>query len=314
MLSIFQFSNRPDTTELELRVGIHTGQVTAGVLRGERARFQLFGDAVNTAEILERTSRRSGIHISESTATELRKFGKGRWILPRSDKVAIKGKGETQTFWLETKSESARKGRGSKAVHTTGVEMAPITEASTSADDTSVNMEDIDDFGDDGIGNMTKTERLVEWNVEVLSFLLKQILAARETSMNHKRSHTALSSIEARIGESMTTVLDEFKEIIELPHIEARDLKKRRDPNTINLEPRVVSQLRDLLTDIAGMYHENDFHNFEHASHVTASVRKLLTRIVNAGTTKNGLQSKKGSTELVDLAGHSYGIVSHGGT
>ena len=39
-----------DTSELKLRVGIHSGNVVAGVLRGERARFQLFGDAVNTGE------------------------------------------------------------------------------------------------------------------------------------------------------------------------------------------------------------------------------------------------------------------------
>ena len=34
----------PDTYELGLRIGLHSGPVTAGVLRGERARFQLFGD------------------------------------------------------------------------------------------------------------------------------------------------------------------------------------------------------------------------------------------------------------------------------
>lgn len=33
----------PDTADLGLRVGLHSGPVTAGVLRGERARFQLFG-------------------------------------------------------------------------------------------------------------------------------------------------------------------------------------------------------------------------------------------------------------------------------
>ena len=31
------------TDELALRTGMHSGQVTAGVLRGEKGRFQLFG-------------------------------------------------------------------------------------------------------------------------------------------------------------------------------------------------------------------------------------------------------------------------------
>ena len=34
----------PDTIELGVRVGLHSGPITAGVLRGDRARFQLFGD------------------------------------------------------------------------------------------------------------------------------------------------------------------------------------------------------------------------------------------------------------------------------
>lgn len=40
----------PDTGDLDLRIGVHSGPVTAGVLRGERARFQVgqksgfFGD------------------------------------------------------------------------------------------------------------------------------------------------------------------------------------------------------------------------------------------------------------------------------
>jgi class 3 adenylate cyclase len=46
--SLLESKLGPDTTELALRVGLHSGPVTAGVLRGEKARFQLFGDTVNT--------------------------------------------------------------------------------------------------------------------------------------------------------------------------------------------------------------------------------------------------------------------------
>ena len=37
----------PDTGDLAMRIGLHSGPVTAGVLRGERSRFQLFGDTVS---------------------------------------------------------------------------------------------------------------------------------------------------------------------------------------------------------------------------------------------------------------------------
>lgn len=34
----------PDTADLKLRVGIDSGAITGGVLRGTKGRFQLFGD------------------------------------------------------------------------------------------------------------------------------------------------------------------------------------------------------------------------------------------------------------------------------
>ena len=38
-----------DTKKLSLRVGVHSGPVTGGILRGDRGRFQLFGDVSSNA-------------------------------------------------------------------------------------------------------------------------------------------------------------------------------------------------------------------------------------------------------------------------
>ena len=66
----------PDTGDLALRIGLHSGPVTAGVLRGERARFQLFGDTMNTAARMEQTGIKNRIQVTEATAEYLKAFGK----------------------------------------------------------------------------------------------------------------------------------------------------------------------------------------------------------------------------------------------
>ena len=93
----------PETASLGLRTGLHTGSVTAGVLRGERARFQLFGDSVNTTARIESLGAPGRIHLSEETAEELRKFEKEDWLIPREERVHAKGKGRLTTFWLTIK-------------------------------------------------------------------------------------------------------------------------------------------------------------------------------------------------------------------
>lgn len=70
----------PGTGDLNMRIGLNSGATTAGVLRGERARFQLFGDTMNTASRMESGGVPGRIHISESTANLLKAAGKVRFL------------------------------------------------------------------------------------------------------------------------------------------------------------------------------------------------------------------------------------------
>jgi class 3 adenylate cyclase len=65
-----------DTIELEMRVGLHSEPTTGGVLRGDKGRFQRFGDTVNTASRMESNGVRGRIHVSQATTDELIKEGK----------------------------------------------------------------------------------------------------------------------------------------------------------------------------------------------------------------------------------------------
>ncbi len=84
-----------------------SGQVTGGVLKGDRARFQLFGDTVNTAARMESTGERGRIQLSHSTAELLIAAGKESWLIPRDDTVTVKGKGVMRTYWLEMNRQGA---------------------------------------------------------------------------------------------------------------------------------------------------------------------------------------------------------------
>ncbi|CAB9530583.1 Receptor-type guanylate cyclase gcy [Seminavis robusta] len=95
-----------DTADLAMRVGLHSGPVTAGVLRGQKSRFQLFGDTVNTASRMESNGLPHRIHVSQETADALRAKGKEVWLTPRPDKVQAKGKGLLQTYFVDTTSKS----------------------------------------------------------------------------------------------------------------------------------------------------------------------------------------------------------------
>lgn len=81
----------PGTASLGMRFGLNSGPVTAGILRGDKARFQLFGGSVNLTARIESTGLPNKVHMSQSTKEELEKSGKGHWAVKRDVKVFAKG-------------------------------------------------------------------------------------------------------------------------------------------------------------------------------------------------------------------------------
>lgn len=80
---------------VELRVGIHTGNVTSGIIDNKMPKFSLFGDAMNMASRMETTGRPMHIHLSRSTYNHIRNKEQFKEI-----QTIVKGKGDITTYLL----------------------------------------------------------------------------------------------------------------------------------------------------------------------------------------------------------------------
>jgi hypothetical protein len=261
-----------------MRYGLHSGPVTAGVLRGEKSRFQLFGDTVNFASRMESTGQRNKIQCSQATADLLIAGGKKHWVQPRDDLVNAKGKGVLQTYFIVIQRDinnigsspgapsmkapcislkskhglgrsshaSSHSPGGRRGIHSDNSRRSLLMSQHESQIWTKD--DELDDIEDnyDGFEDTNHQERLVQWNVEILSGLLRRIVAHRQTN-----GIETSDSDEAFVFnyENGKTALDEITEIIPLgigsgvPNFEAScylDI----DPDTIVIPTKVQEQLQ----------------------------------------------------------------------
>lgn len=222
--------------------------------------------------------------------------GKESWITPREDLVSAKGKGQIQTYWVTVKTQRASSSNDPEGDDRSQKSTDSAPRAAKKPAEVPKNV-----FELRPLSQNRKLIRLIDWQTDILARLLKPIVAQRD----RKSASKFVSDPEKALAKG-DCVLDEVVETLVLPKFDG--LKNNVNPNSIELSPALLSQLRDYVSTIFSNYRDNPFHNFEHASHVTMSASKLLNRIVIPEQVN--YQRKNVKAIASDLHDYTYGITS----
>ncbi len=81
----------------EIRIGINTGPVVAGIVGVKKFQYDIWGDTVNTASRMESSGEAGKVNISGTTY----ELVKDKFICTHRGKIQAKGKGEVDMYFVE---------------------------------------------------------------------------------------------------------------------------------------------------------------------------------------------------------------------